>query len=141
MTQDTRLDPELALTFYAVFRRFENAIKKAGYSNAGRPDWEAFLHEIQARFDPQATPELYGALLCMVDKYGKRIRGGTVDSATRDLRSLSAVIREIGDGLSRDMTHRRYTSDDDDTFIFCMVILDAWSELEPNVKRILSDIK
>lgn len=139
MTQDQGLDSEIPLTFYAVFRRFENALKKAGYSNAGGPDWEAFLHEIRARFDPGATPILYGAVLTLVDRYPKRIHRSTVTGATRDLRSLSALVREIAQDLSRNLAHKRYTGDDDEIFYACTVLLDAWSSLEPNVKRILSE--
>lgn len=138
MTQDTGPNSEIALTFYGVFRRFEIALRKAGYSNAGGADWETFLREIEGRYNPQAAPELYGAVLTLVDKYPQHFRRSTVAGATRDLRALSVLVRELGNDLARNMMHRRYTSDHDETFMACLVLLQAWSGLDPGLKQALS---
>jgi hypothetical protein len=141
MTQDKGPNSEIALTFYAVFRRFEIALRKAGYSNSGGPDWETFLHEIEGRYNPQAAPELYGAVLTLVDKYPRHFHRSTVAGAARDLRALSVLVRELGNDLTRNMMHRRYTSEHDETFMACLILLQAWSDLEPNLKRALSETK
>lgn len=59
MTQDKGPNSEIALTFYAVFRRFEIALRKAGYSNAGgqtgRPSCTRSRDAITRRRHPSFT--------------------------------------------------------------------------------------
>lgn len=61
--------------------------------------------------------------------------------STRDLKALSVLVRELGNDLTRNMMHRRYTSEHDETFMACLILLQAWSDLEPNLKRTLSETK
>lgn len=137
-------DTELILTFFSVFNRFERALKKAGFTKPGRntvPDWERFAKHIEGQFDPEATPELQGAVLYMLGHASRR--------ATREIKSrypsevlwLSTSIQETAKDIARRMNFERYSNIEDEVMLASLMILEAWSHCDPKIEEILNDVQ
>jgi hypothetical protein len=144
MTNENNSDTELLLTFFSVFGRFEQALKKAGFVKAGRragADWDRFALQIEKNFDPDVAPELQGAVAYMLGVPEERKPRRKIPGFLSDILLLANLIQEAGNNLSRNMNFERHTETDDEIMMACMVILDAWSHLEPEVDRILNGAK
>jgi len=137
-------DTDLALTFFSIFSNFERALRKAGYTKPGRntgPDWDRFALQIEKRFDPDAAPELQGAVAYMMGVPDDRKPRRKIPGFLSDILLLSTLIQETGNNLSRSMNFEHHSDTDDEIMMACLVILEAWSHLEPEVDRILHDRK
>ena len=144
MTDHNDPDTDLLLTFFAIFGKFEQALKKAGYTKPGRngrPDWERFARQIEKQFDPDSAPELQGAVAYMMGVPAEKKTRRRVAGFLSDILLLSTLIEETGNNLSRSMNFEHHTDTDDEIMMACMVILEAWSHLEPEVDRILNEGK
>jgi hypothetical protein len=95
--QSEEFDHDLILAFYSDFRRFENALRKAGYSKDGHPaqaDWDRFLKAIEARFDPNAKPEWIGAYLTLLDYVHQSVRSRRMKGAMHEIVRVSKIIQK-----------------------------------------------
>jgi hypothetical protein len=134
---------ELALTFLAAFSRFEQALKKAGFTMPGgnaRPDWERFARHIEGRFDLEATPELQGAVLYVL-RSSKRQPRGTISGYLSEVSWLSTLIQETVRNLSRRMNFGRFPEIDHTLMTSSRLILEAWSHCDPTLEKILNGVQ
>jgi len=132
-------DHNLILAFYGDFRRFENSLRKAGYAKDGHPaqaDWDRFIQTIEARFNPNAEPEQIGAYLTVLDHAYQHGRAPRIKETMREIVLVSETIQKMGHDLTRGMILRRYTETEIVSIVAATLILSAWADLEPNVKRI-----
>lgn len=137
-------DPELVLTFLAMFSRFEKALKKAGFAKPGRTsraDWERYVRQIEGRFDPDATPELQGAVAYLLGLPAGKETIRAIPGSLRDIFKLSALIQETGNNLARRMDFERACESGDEVVLACLLILEAWSHCDPDIHRVLNTIQ
>jgi hypothetical protein len=137
--QSEEFDHDLILTFYSDFRRFENSLRKVGYAKDGHPahaDWDRFIGAIETRFDPNAEPEQIGAYLTVLDYAYKHGRAPRIKGAMREIILVSEIIQKMAQDLTRGTILRRHTETEIAFIVAATLILSAWADLEPNVKRI-----
>ena len=128
MDEKNKFDLNLMLTFLFQFKRFEKALKQAGFMKTGRPDeadWQAFICKIDGRFDLKASVELEMAVDFMLVSYAKSGKPYPL----RDVILLADEIKGLGRRLSRSINFQAPTSEEYDTMMAALVIMDAWFDL------------
>jgi hypothetical protein len=140
------LDLELALTFLDLYRSLEEALVRAGYTQAGhkpgnaRPDWDRFARDIEGKFDADASPELAGAvgyLLADPEKHKRRRERlqaslpGERPSAESDIAWLAERVREIRDRLLYQINFPGVPGGDLTDVLAAWYVIQAWSSIEP----------
>jgi hypothetical protein len=136
-------DTEPVFTFLTAFSRFEQALKKAGFTLPGQnaqPDWERFAKDVEGRFDLEATPELQGAVLYVL-RSSKRQPRGTISGYLSEVLWLATLIQETAKNLSRRMNFGHLPDIDDEFMTASRVILEAWSHCNPNLEKILNGVQ
>lgn len=134
---------EQVFTFLTAFRRFERALKTAGFTMPGRdaqPDWEGFARHIEGRFDLEATPELQGAVLYVL-RSSKRLPRGTLSGYLSEVSWLSTLIQDTVKNLSPRIHFGHVSDIDDELMKASRVILEAWSRCDPNLEKILNGVQ
>src|SRR5687767_7966177 len=147
-------DRDLVFKFFTIFSLFEYALKKAGFCFVGRsseaqPDWEGFAYRIHAQFDPQGTPELVTAVNYMLNRpvmkqvvdnsalvFIRRFRPPTMN----DTVWLSVLVRGVRNNLFHGGKFRYDRPRDTELIESCLVILEAWARLHPDVERELNNV-
>jgi hypothetical protein len=133
------INHELILGFYSDFCRFESALRKAGYFKDRHPsqaDWDRFIGVVEAHFDPNTESERMGAYITLLDYAYEHGRDLRIKGAIREIILASETIQKMGNDLTRGTILRRYTETEITSIYAATLILSAWAELEPNVKRI-----
>lgn len=145
-------DGELALTFLTEFHLLEQALVRAGFTRAGRsqgtaqPDWTRFVRHIEARFRPDSSPELQGAvsyLLCdrrSLERRRAQLRGsfpGEASSAQSDIVWLSELVQETGNALTHGMRFGKTPAVEFEYLMAALLVVAAWSCCDPTVERLL----
>jgi len=146
------LDAGLALAFLAEYHALEGALVQAGFTGpaprpgSAQPDWGGFARHIADRFDPDASPELIGAvctLLSNPDKPGYfRKRRPEIfllepSIPERNTVWLVEVVQEIRNRLLLRMSFADDAWSDDTAVLSAMLVVQAWSKLDPQVERLL----
>jgi hypothetical protein len=135
-------EEELALEFFAEFRAFERALKKAGFTKRGclhqqgLPDWEGFARHIEPRFDPHRSPILLPAVTYLLGISVKRLddrdSSRTYPADRRfyqsDILWLSMVIRAAGHRMSYGLPFLSRGDCDDVIRGAALLVLKAWAE-------------
>ena len=133
---------ELALEFFAEFRAFEQALKKAGFTKRGclhrqgLPDWEGFARHIEPRFDPHRSPVLMPAVAYLLGISVKRLDdkdSATIYPADRsfyqsDVVWLSMVIRAAGQRISYGLPFLPRNDCDNAVRGAALLVLNAWAD-------------
>ena len=128
MDEKNKLDLNLMLTFLFQFKQFEKTLRKAGHTKTGRPDeadWQAFICKIDGRFDLKASVELEMAVDFMLVSYAKSGKPYPL----RDIILLTDQIQKLGKDLGRNINFQAPTSEEYDTMMAALVVMDAWSDL------------
>jgi hypothetical protein len=147
------LDAELVLDFLAAYHALEGALVQAGFTRPGRrpgsaqPDWSGFARHIADRFDPDTSPELIGAvctLLANPDKPGyfrkRRPEIYLLEPSIPEHNTvwLVEVVQEIRNRLLLRMSFADDAWSDDMAVVSAMLVVQAWSKLDPQVESLLS---
>lgn len=143
MKDENVTDTEFVVTFLTAFRRFEGALKKAGFTIPGgnaQTDWERFARHIEGRFDLEATPELQGAVLYVL-RSSKRPPRGTISGYLSEVLWLSTLIQETVKHLYRRIHLGHFPDIDHELMRASRVILEAWSHCDPNIEKILNEVQ
>lgn len=139
MMEEEEIHLELLFSFVWMFRRFEAALRKAGYVKPGgrsQVDWGRFAAEIDEAFVPEVRPEVDGAYCYLL---GTSAKGRAKVYAGRLVR-MSAVIEEMGRQLERDLQTESIPRDPS-ALLAAMTLMDAWAVLQKDVKRAWVDVK
>ena len=146
----------LAFKFFVAFSRFEFALKQCNFATTKRKkrddvwaNWEAFVDSIAARFDATALPQLEEAVtyLCGAPPKHQILRGrslvwdDTLKAATEsDLHYLLRLVKAIRNNLFHGGKYP-FDRKRDRKLLHCgLTILEAWLELEPNVKHMFYEV-
>jgi hypothetical protein len=145
-------DEELVLTFLSDFHALEKALVQAGYTRVGRtpasagPDWSRFARHIQARFDPQASQVLQGAVAYMLwDEDNVELRNEQIENGAfwenPDPHNDTVWLSELVQQTSRKLIHG-YNFPGKPRVDLAMVsaamfIVEEWSRLDPDVERLI----
>ena len=146
-------DWELTLTFLTHFHALEEALVRAGFTQAGRkpgnpwPDWDRFTRHIEGKFDPDASPELMGAvyyLLADPEKDALRRErletsiSGEQSSPQSDLLWLAELVQEVRDRLLVCINFPEIPLKDDTAVLAALLIVENWSYIDPGVESLLT---
>ena len=111
---DTSFDEELVLIFLTEFQALEQALVRAGFTRPGGParnpqaDWARYARHIEARFRPDSSAELQGAVSYLLfepenmERRRERLPDsypGEPSSPHSDLVWLSELVQEAGNRL------------------------------------------
>jgi hypothetical protein len=150
------LDAEMVLDFLAAYHALEGALLRAGFTRPGRrpgttqPDWGGFARRIADRFDPGASPELIGAvctLLADPDQPGYfRNRRPEIylmepSIPERNTVWLAEVVQEIRNRLLLRMSFADDAWSDGPAVVSAMLVVQAWSKLDPQVESLLTHVQ
>lgn len=139
MTEEENINLELLFSFFWVFRRFEAALRMAGYVKPGgrsQVDWGRFVTEIDESFVPEVRPEVNGAYCYLLGMSAK----GRAKAYAGQLMRMSAVIEEMGRQLERDLQMESIPKDPA-ALVAAMTLMDAWAVLQKDVKRAWLEMK
>ena len=142
---ETEIDTELLLTFFAMFSKFEKALKKAGFTKPGpyarnaRADWERFARHIEGRFHVDSAPELQGAVAYLLDRPIKRQTRRIIPGFRSDVWWLSTLIQETVNNLSRNINFEPHTNKEAELLMACLVVLEAFGRCDPDLEAMLND--
>jgi hypothetical protein len=148
-------DEELVLTFLSHFNSLEQALVRAGYTQAShapttaRADWGSFARHIEKQFDPDSSPVLQGAvayLLC--DPENRELRYERIGNSYpwenpdphNDIVWLSELLQQTGARLLHELNFPGRPRCDLATISAAWFIVEAWSHLDPQVERLLSGL-
>jgi hypothetical protein len=149
-------DEELILTFLTEFHLFERALIRAGFTKAGRtpgnsqPDWARFARHIESHFHPDSSPDLQGAvsyLLCDPGKLAlrrKRLQStypGETYSPHSDLVWLSELVQEAGKQLTHGINAPTVPGYDTAYIMSALLVLEAFSYIDPMVESLLTHVQ
>jgi hypothetical protein len=144
-------DRDLVFKFFTIFSLYEHALKKAGFLKADRwdnaqPDWEAFARKIETSFNPDETQELQAAVRYMLGRPVKRqvSKVGQLEFLPRerperesDIVWLSILVRGVRNNLFHGAKFRYDRPRDTKLIESCLIILEAWAQVHPEVENAL----
>ena len=148
-------DRELVFKFFTVFSLFEYALRQAGYCATGRsgeaqPNWEDFANAIHPQFDPQGNQTLTTAVDYMLNHpvmkqvprnnalvFIQRQRPHNMNNTLW----ISILIRGVRNNLFHGGKFRYERPRDPDLIHSSLIILEAWSQCNNEVKLALENIR
>jgi hypothetical protein len=158
--QSSRNDDDremLVLTFITEYQAFERALVLAGFTTAGRtpgnarPDWARFVRTIERKFHSGASPELLEAAYYLLehpdyqDARWERMENAELSdpySPQRDIIWLSEMVQQIGNKLARGFNLMGQQADYDlQDITAAMLVVEAWSHIDPKVERLLGHVQ
>jgi hypothetical protein len=146
-------DRELVFKFFIVFSLFEYALKEARLRRSGsnaEPDWDAFTDSIEQSFGPNKSNELNTAVAYIFSDPPKQQvnMNGQMNFEPRDpvngnseVRKLSVYIRRIRNNLFHGGKFQYDRPRDTFLIKYSLIILEEWAGLNPDVQRILHNVK
>jgi hypothetical protein len=154
-TPDDELDEVLVLNFLADYHLLEGALVRAGFTRAGRsprdarPDWEQFSLHIEGKFDPESAVELEMAVnYLLADLHREELRQkrlgesilGEPSKPHSDIVWLAELVQEIRHRSLLWINLRGKPGCEDADVMAAMLIVEAWSYLDPKVKSMLAHV-
>jgi hypothetical protein len=146
---EDNIDEELILIFLTEFQALEQALIRAGFTRTGGPsrdphaDWGRYARHIEARFRPDSSPELQGAvsyLLYEPEKLERRRERlpdsypGEPSSPYSDLVWLSELVQEAGNRLSHGINFLKTPGFDTAYLTAVLFVVAAFSHSDPVVE-------
>ena len=146
---DTSFDEELILIFLTEFQALEQALVRAGFTRTGGParnpqaDWARYARHIEARFRPDSSAELQGAVSYLLfepenmERRRERLPDsypGEPSSPHSDLVWLSELVQEAGNRLRHDVNSLRTPCYDTAYVTAALMVVAALSYSDPAVE-------
>ena len=146
---DTSFDEELILIFLTEFQALEQALVRAGFTRPGglarhpQADWVRYARHIEARFRPDSSEELQGAvsyLLCEPENVERRRERlpdsypGEPSSPYSDLVWLSELVQEAGHRLRHEVNSRKTPAFETAYLTAALLVVAALSHSDPAVE-------
>jgi hypothetical protein len=145
-------DRELVYKFFVIFSIFENALKNTEFkrkrrdSDAVEADWTAFANKIHEKYDPNASPELANAINYLLTKPPKlQVVDRNQELAFRrsvptnnDTVKLSVYICRVRNNLFHGAKYRYRPRRDTLLIKHSLMVLEAWSQCNSDVKKALA---
>jgi hypothetical protein len=148
-SDDNNLDEGLVLDYLADCHSLDGALVRAGFARAGRspgtarPDWQQFALSIQGKFVPDPEEEVGAAVAYLLtDPARQELRWQRMEDSTLgepsylhyDIVWLSVLLEEIRNRLLHWINFRGEPGCDDTDVAAAVLIVHAWSSIDPRVK-------
>ncbi len=150
------LDEALALDYLGYYHSLEGALLRAGFTRPGhspgsvRADWQQFALSIQGKFVPDPEDEVGAAVNylltnpAMQDLRFERMQEAPLEEPTYlhyDIVWLSVLVQQIGNKLMGWINFRGEPGCDDADVTAAMLIVHAWSSIDPGLKGTLTYVQ
>jgi hypothetical protein len=148
-------DEETLLYFFSHYHALEQAILRAGYTRAGRtsasarPDWSRFARHIEPGFMKDTEPVIQGAVAyLLLDEDHMELREERIEHShfwespdpNNDVIWLAELLQHIWKRLIHWLNFPDAPAVDIAMVSAALFIVDAWSQLDPEVEKLLSGL-